>query len=134
MVSFSDIEYKSSVCLWIDVEGVAYEVLLGMRGIQNNVKLIHLESETREIWKGQHKLDKVLRIMKHYGFVVLTYDNTIHKEAGNIIFVEKNEYNKNKIWYNFIRQISYVFELLFKFRKTNKNNPIWEYIDSDNSL
>jgi len=113
----SDIAGKSSVCLWIDVEGVAFEVLLGMKAIQNNVKLIHLEIETSEIWKGQHKLDKVLKIMKCYGMVPLTYDKNLFKSAGNIIFVDKNEYNKNKIWYNFIRQISFWIELFLSFRE-----------------
>jgi len=58
-----------SVALWIDVEGGAYEVLEGISGVRDKIKIIHVEVETREFWKGQRLKADVEALMASMGFI-----------------------------------------------------------------
>lgn len=75
----------SSIALWIDVEGVAYEVLEGISGICDFVSVIHVEVETFAFWEGQHLWPDVLALMRDFGF------STVARSQGdsqcNVIFV-----------------------------------------------
>lgn len=63
-----DIEKPASVALWIDVEGVGFEVLQGIRDIHEDVCVIHIEVETSEFWERQKLWPAVLDIMTEFGF------------------------------------------------------------------
>lgn len=60
-----------SIALWIDVEGAAYEVLEGMRGISEKVVLVHVEVETKEFWQGQKLKSDVLNLACSLGFEIV---------------------------------------------------------------
>jgi FkbM family methyltransferase len=61
----------STIALWIDVEGVGYEVLEGMDGIRDRVCLVHVEVETRAFWQGQRLWPEVESMMRQLGFTPL---------------------------------------------------------------
>lgn len=64
------------IALWIDVEGLALEVLLGAKQSLENgrIELIHLECETEEFWVGQALLPEINDFLKMLGFVPVLRD------------------------------------------------------------
>lgn len=46
-------ETSGPIALWIDVEGAAAEVIRGLSGIGDRIVLIHVEAESKEIWRDQ---------------------------------------------------------------------------------
>ena len=58
----------STIALWIDVEGAAYEVLEGIDGIRDRVCLVHVEVETRAFWQGQRLWPDIEALMGRLGF------------------------------------------------------------------
>jgi hypothetical protein len=54
--------------LWIDVEGAAYEVLSTVQSRQSLVSLIHIETETKELWKNQRLKHDVVDLARSMGF------------------------------------------------------------------
>lgn len=57
--------------LKIDVEGVSYEVLSGFGNKLRNVKIIHIECEHKEIWKGQKLYSDCERFLINNGFTMI---------------------------------------------------------------
>lgn len=75
----------SSIALWIDVEGVGYEVLEGIAGIRDVVSVIHIEVETTAFWVGQRLWPDILALMHDFGFSAVA-----RSHAGmqcNVIFI-----------------------------------------------
>ena len=65
---------NESYCLWLDVEGHAYEVLLGAKNILKNTKYIMVEVEAHPYWVDQ-KLDReVIDLLAEQGFKVIATD------------------------------------------------------------
>nr|MBU1486658.1 FkbM family methyltransferase [bacterium] len=60
-----------SVALWIDVEGAAFEVLESIEKIRNEVKVVHIEVETQEVWCGEKLKPEVETLMKQMDFIEL---------------------------------------------------------------
>lgn len=69
--SFLDETDCNNIALWIDVEGLSYEVLLGARRIFNHVSVIHAEVETEEFWHGQKLKNDVVALLEEFGFCSL---------------------------------------------------------------
>lgn len=71
--SFLSRDYPKAVsaALWVDVEGHGYAVLDGMRGAREQVKLMHVEVETSEVWPGQKIEADVLRLAASMDFIVV---------------------------------------------------------------
>lgn len=66
---------QTPVCLWIDVEGAAGDVLFGAkRALGNDIALLYMELENRESWKGQWLDLDVARYLTAYQFVPLARD------------------------------------------------------------
>lgn len=61
-------EPASTIALWIDVEGAAYEALEGIDGIRDRVCLVHVEVETRAFWEGQRLWPDIDALMGRFGF------------------------------------------------------------------
>lgn len=78
---------QSSIALWIDVEGAAYEVLGGIEGIARQVMLIHVEVETREIWRGQKLAGDVDRLLDGLGFVAVARGKL--EEQHDVIYLPR---------------------------------------------
>jgi len=60
----------------IDVEGAAWDVLVGAGDLLSDVKAIHIETEWLPLFKDQHHEDAVFRILRSYGFTK-TWENRI---------------------------------------------------------
>lgn len=61
------------LALWIDVEGAAFEVILGMSGAAGRVRYVHVEVETQPFWKGQKLKSDVNDLMQSMGFTELAH-------------------------------------------------------------
>ncbi|MES1981395.1 MAG: FkbM family methyltransferase [Pseudomonadota bacterium] len=85
---------KNRVALWIDVEGLAYEVLEGISDAQDYVHLIHVEVETREIWTGQRLESDVLRLARSMGYILVAYGS--QEVQRDIILVSQSWYSANR--------------------------------------
>lgn len=94
--SFLTQEYpdKKRVAMWIDVEGHAYEVLEGLREVQDRVYLIHVEVETQEIWPGQKVESDILTLAKSMGFVAIAHG--AHEVQRDLILINESWYNANR--------------------------------------
>lgn len=55
----------------IDVEGATYEILVGMGEIINNIKIMHIETESYEFFKGQKLHNVVSDFLIEKGFTML---------------------------------------------------------------
>jgi FkbM family methyltransferase len=76
------------IALWVDTEGMAYEVLLGATGLLARTVLIHVEVETVAcIGVGQRLLPDVERILHDAGFVLLATDWPATSPQLNELFV-----------------------------------------------
>jgi len=94
--SFLTQEYsdKKCVALWVDVEGHAYEVLEGIHEVQDHVYVIHIETETQEIWPGQKIEADILALAKSMGFILLA--RGADKIQRDIILIKESWYNANR--------------------------------------
>lgn len=73
--------------LKIDVEGAAYDVLLGFsKELLHTVKIIHIETEDYEFFKGQHLRGDVHQILIDNGFKKILEKswNTAHKQYDEL--------------------------------------------------
>jgi len=83
----SDAGEFSTIALWVDVEGAAFEALLGSEGILQRVCCIHTEVETREFFKGQKTFDEVKRFLGDRGFVETASEYWFARGQGNVLFI-----------------------------------------------
>lgn len=60
----------------IDVEGATYDVLKGFGDDLRLIKMMHVECEVVEMWKGQHMVDDIIKHLTYYGF------EEIHREQN----------------------------------------------------
>ncbi len=85
---------KKQVAMWVDVEGHAYEVLEGLREVQDRVYLIHVEVETQEIWPGQKVEADILTLAKSMGFMALARGT--HDVQRDLILIRESWYRANR--------------------------------------
>lgn len=80
---------ENSDVVKIDVEGASYEVLAGFGNFIKNVKILHVETETVEVFPGQKLQKDVVMFMKNKGFEVV---HTLHipKYQDDLIFVRED--------------------------------------------
>lgn len=92
-------EYNSdaikSAGLWIDAEGVGYEVLQGAKSILQKTRYVFIEVEEIRYWKKQKLDSDIISFMKSNGFTPIARDRE-YPHQYNIIF-EKSEHNKPQI-------------------------------------
>lgn len=90
----------SKIALWIDVEGAAYEVVDSFGEIRNQVKVVHLEAETKEFWPGQKLQPAVEELMEKMGFVLIG-QRTLQPGQNDLLFVDaktfKHQFIKTKL-------------------------------------
>lgn len=100
-----------SVALWIDVEGAAFELLEGMRYVQDRVKLVHVEVETSEIWHGQKLKSDVVLLMKRMGFIELARGFPIGRNdiQHDLVFINARTFSESP--FKFGSLIFFVFIL-----------------------
>lgn len=99
---------ESPFALWIDVEGMQYEVLNGMLGTlkRNNCKVVKIEVEDLEIFSGQRWLSReVVKFFEDLGFV-LAYRDFEYAHQYNLLFVRSDVFHSSwfKKFYKFMFQ------------------------------
>ena len=94
--SFLTQEYadKKRAAMWIDVEGHAYQVLEGLREVQDRVYLIHVEVETQEVWPEQKIESDILALAKSMGFIAIAHG--AHEVQRDLILIKEPWYNANR--------------------------------------
>jgi FkbM family methyltransferase len=76
------------VALWIDTEGMAFEVICGARRSLRFVRMLHVEVEIEPIIGANQKLfPDVERVLAEAGFAVLATDQAPESLQFNVLFV-----------------------------------------------
>jgi FkbM family methyltransferase len=76
------------IALWIDAEGMAFEVIAGAAGILTRTRLIHVEVETVPcIGTAQRLFPDVERVLCERGFVRLATDQPTTAPQFNALFI-----------------------------------------------
>jgi len=78
----------TSIALWIDVEGMSADVLLGAKASleKGEIALIHVEVETHSYWKGQSLLNEVDEFLRTHSFRPILRDFQTETQF-NVIYV-----------------------------------------------
>lgn len=80
------------LALWIDVEGVALEVLEGARGILAGTQLLHVEVESVPcISEGQHLAPEVIALLTAAGFDEIATDHPPGTPQFNAVFLRRGQ-------------------------------------------
>jgi FkbM family methyltransferase len=76
------------LALWIDAEGVAYEVIEGLSGVIAQVQLLHIEVETWPCIGARQRLyPEVKSLLAELGFTELATDQAPSHEQFNALFI-----------------------------------------------
>lgn len=76
------------LALWVDAEGMAYEVIEGLSGVAARVQLLHVEVETQVcIGTQQHLYPEVKQLLAACGFTELARDQPLWHVQFNALFV-----------------------------------------------
>jgi FkbM family methyltransferase len=84
----------STIALWIDVEGAAYEVLEGIDGIRDRVCLVHVEVETCAFWQGQRLWPEIEALMGRLGFTPVA--RRPGDEQFDVVFVNDRWFRQSR--------------------------------------
>jgi FkbM family methyltransferase len=76
-----------SAALWIDVEGASYEVLSTIQSKRHLVSLIHIETETAELWKAQKLKSDVVALAQSMGFTPIAQSSSGIQQ--DVVFVNR---------------------------------------------
>ena len=80
----------------IDVEGHSFEVLKGFGNFLKNVKILHVETETREIFPGQKLQKDVVSLMENKGFIIIDRKTIGDSGQEDLIFLRKDLHFEEK--------------------------------------
>ena len=76
------------IALWIDTEGMAFEVIRGSSGVLASTRMIHVEVETRPVIGAAQKVfSDVQRALLDFGFVLLATDQRPDVLQFNALFI-----------------------------------------------
>ncbi|MFN3299531.1 MAG: FkbM family methyltransferase [Sediminibacterium sp.] len=76
----------------LDVQGAELKVLQGMGSFINKLKVLWIEVENIELYKGQPLKNDLHRFLKHNNFQLIK-DTSIQKIAGDCLYINKNFFN-----------------------------------------
>ncbi len=62
--------------LKIDVQGLTFEVLQGLKNSHKKVKSIQIEAEHKLMWKGQHKFEECYDLLKSWSYKLIRFTRT----------------------------------------------------------
>lgn len=83
-----------NVALWVDVEGVALDVLRsGRHALSSKVALLYVELNDKNAYEGSANAVNVIALMLDVDFVPLARDNE-YPDAWNLIFVHKSYFHE----------------------------------------
>jgi FkbM family methyltransferase len=112
-----------TIALWVDVEGLGYEVLAGILGIKENVSVIHVETETAVFWRGQKLKPEVELLLKEMGFTFL--GRGMPEEQHNIVYINNKLFERSPFRFRLIRSaalcLSFLKSTVDRIIKKNEN-------------
>ncbi len=73
--------------LWIDVEGAAFDVLLGSPELLERTSALLIETENFRFWTGQKNSGEVARLLIAKGFLPVSRDHEYSDKQFNTLFV-----------------------------------------------
>jgi FkbM family methyltransferase len=73
------------ICMWMDLEGAAYEGILSLGSYLENVTLLFVEVEQYQIWKDQKTSSEIQDFMLKHGFTIVGADFQ-YSTQYNILF------------------------------------------------
>ena len=79
-------------CIWMDVEGLTFQVLQGAEGILKNTKYILLEVESKQLWDSQVTDAEVIVFLQNKGFKIIASDREYTHQYN--ILVENQHMSK----------------------------------------
>lgn len=87
------------VALWIDAEGAAYEVIIGMQGVLSQVQLLHVEVEAEALIGAQQQLYSEVKSLLHtMGFREIATDRDRGRLQFNVIYVRPGQSPRAQAW------------------------------------
>lgn len=79
----------NTIAMWVDVEGMAYQVFTGASSILTHTKIVLVELEDRDYWGNQHLSTDVVEYLYHKGFLPIARDFEWLGQY-NVIFVHND--------------------------------------------
>ena len=90
--SLLSVDASDRLALWIDVEGLALEVLEGARGILARTQLLHVELESVPcISEGQRLAPEVIALLTAAGFDEIATDHPPSTPQFNAVFLRRGQ-------------------------------------------
>jgi len=84
----SRMDAGARLALWVDAEGMAYEVLAGASGVRANLALVHVEVERVPCMSPAQKLyADVKRLLESWGLEEIATDGRAHFTQFNAVYV-----------------------------------------------
>lgn len=108
-VSQSD-TMPESIALWVDVEGVAYEVLEGMASVHDRVQVVHVEVEDEPFWHAQKLRSDVESLLRRQGFRGLARGSSTAQY--DLVFVNERTLRAHPVLIRLLVLASAVFSLV----------------------
>ena len=82
--------------MWMDIQGAELKALKGMGNKLANLKIVHLEVEFIEIYKGQPLFSKIDNFLKQNNFVFLGFTSKTHF-SGDVIYLNSSHFTESQI-------------------------------------
>jgi FkbM family methyltransferase len=84
----SRMDAGARLALWVDAEGMAYEVLAGASGVRESLHLVHVEVESVPCMNASQKLyPDVKRLLESWGLEEIAADGLAHFKQFNVVYV-----------------------------------------------
>lgn len=83
----------TNLALWVDVEGLSYEVLLGAENTLEQCSLIKVEVETYELWKDQKTFSSTDKLLRDNGFCAVLRDFE-YEGQFNVLYIKNSLLDK----------------------------------------
>ncbi|NBC33512.1 MAG: hypothetical protein GVY13_12625 [Alphaproteobacteria bacterium] len=99
---------NKQIALWVDVEGLAWEVLSGLAHRIEDCTTLFVELEDKHIWKGQKISVEVFDYLVTNGMIPIIRDFQSINQY-NVVFIRKELYNADgvqNIVFDYLSQIS----------------------------
>ncbi len=82
-----EINDDAKVCLWIDAEGLGYQVLEGARKVLEHTQSIFIEVEHKKFWENQTLAPQIISLLESYDFHLVARDMEYFPVQENYIFI-----------------------------------------------
>lgn len=82
-----DIIEGANFCLWIDAEGLDYQVLEGARNVLEHTQSIFIEVEHKRFWENQTLRPQVTELLETFDFHLVARDMEYFPVQENYIFI-----------------------------------------------